>query len=467
MRSAEAGGPRLIDRASRTRVDDGVEAVALGDLARGASCLGGQAASLAGRSVLLATTTQVLSAAAMVELDGLARRLTLAPPDAGADDLRAFVEDAGVDAIVTDTPDGFGEDRIAVARAGLPLRLEPPLRRTCDTQWVLATSGTAGRPKLVAHTLAALTGAFAQAGPGRDGLPLAAGPRLWATFYDIRRYGGLQILLRAVFGGTDLAVGRAGEPLADHLRRLGKVTSLSGTPSHWRGVLMSRSGDAIAPSYIRLSGEIADQGVLDALRAAYPGAAIGHAYASTEAGVGFAVDDGRAGFPASLLREDVGPTGVAMKLVEGSLRIRSTRTASHYLGAALAPLLDDDGFVDTGDLVEVRGGRCVFTGRRGGIINVGGLKVNPEEVEAAINTHAAVQTSLVFARRNPLTGSLVTADVVLRDSEAVGAATETAILDLCRASLPPHKVPVRLRFVPALPLTPAGKLRRDPAVRPA
>ena len=70
------------------------------------------------------------------------------------------------------------------------------------------------------------------------------------------------------------------------------VTHLSGTPSHWRRALMSPQIHDIAPRYVRLSGEIADQAILDSLRAAFPDATVGHAYASTEAGVAFEVDDG-------------------------------------------------------------------------------------------------------------------------------------------------------------------------------
>ena len=232
--------------------------------------------------------------------------------------------------------------------------------------------------------------------PG-DGVPK------WATFYDIRRYGGLQIFLRALIGGTDLVLSSEGEPIGEHLRRLAAagVTAISGTPSHWRRVLMSQERTAIAPRYVRLSGEIADQFVLDGLRAAYPDAVIGHAYASTEAGVGFAVDDGLEGFPAALV--ETPPAGLEVKVVDGSLRIRSRRAASRYLAEDAPQLADDDGFIDTGDLVERRGDRFYFVGRRGGIINVGGLKVNPEEVEAALNSHAAVRMSLVRARKNPLT----------------------------------------------------------------
>ena len=452
---------RLAGRA-RTTVDDGRGRADLGAFARGETSLGGAAPRLEACSVLVATSGQIAAACTLVELDGLARRLVVAPPDLRLHDLAAFVEDGEVDAVATDRTDLLG--RQGLGRIDLdfvPVVLPAPAphavpTRAHDTEWVLATSGTSGRPKLVAHTLAALTDAIRQAPPG-------AAPRVWATFYDIRRYGGMQIFLRALFNGTDLIASTPGEAIGDHLARLAAagVSSISGTPSHWRRVLMSGQRGAFSPSYIRLSGEIADQMLLDALAEAFPGAAIGHAYASTEAGVGFAVDDGREGFPAALLDREV--DGIALKVEDGTLRLRSARAASQYLGAAAAPLRGADGYVDSGDLVEVRGDRCHFVGRRGGIINVGGLKVNPEEVEGAINAHPDVRVSLVKARRNPLTGAIVVAEVVARDGARADEALKAAILDLCRQRLPPHKVPALLKFVPALPLTAAGKLSREAA----
>ena len=74
---------------------------------------------------------------------------------------------------------------------------------------------------------------------------------------------------------------------------------------------------------------------------------------------------------------------------------------------------DADGFVDTGDMLELRGDRYYFVGRRDGVINVGGLKVHPEEVEAVINRHPQVQDVAGAARKSPITGALVVADVVL------------------------------------------------------
>ena len=426
-------------------------------LTRGTS-FGGRLAELAGRSVVVATSNQLTSALALIELDGVARRLTILPPDTAADHLGALIACAEADAIVID------EGTPSHAALDLPVRVvctpaivsaEQLSLPHVPTEWVLLTSGTSGVPKMAVHSLASLIAPIG-AGQGLDGAVV------WGTFYDIRRYGGLQIFLRAIIGGASLVLSCAGEPIADHLIRLGRcgVTHLSGTPSHWRRALMSSEIKKISPRYVRLSGEIADQAILDSLRAMFPEATVGHAYASTEAGVAFEVNDGVAGFPADFLDND--RDGVELKLVDGALRIRSPRTAQRYLGAQPA-LRDHDGFVDTGDMVERRGDRYVFAGRRGGIINVGGLKIHPEEIEAVINRHPQVRMSLVRPKQNPVTGAVVIADVVLKaDCARSGGEQQIKndILALCREALPRHKVPASISIVPTLDIAATGKLAR-------
>ena len=426
----------------------------------GQTCLKGRLAELSGRSVLLAASSQFLSALAMLEIDGVARRMLLCPPDLNDAYIQALVADAEIDVIVTDQPERFAESGVGlVIAAEEQLRSAPPAQTERATEWLMLTSGTLGVPKIVSHTLEGLTGAIVAGGPEGATRPV------WATFYDIRRYGGLQIFLRAIVSGGSMVLSEPFEALADHVARLrdAAVTHISGTPSHWRKLLMSGAASAFSPRYVRLSGEIADQAVLDGLRQAFPAASIGHAYASTEAGVGFAVNDGLEGFPASL----IGTKGqdVEMKVVDGSLRIRSRRAAHAYVGRQTAALADEEGFVDTGDMVELRGNRYHFVGRRGGIINIGGLKVHPEEIEAVINRHDEVRMARVSARKSPITGAIVVADVVLTDACEPARAEEIRkkIIADCRASLAPYKVPAMIKFVDRLEITAAGKLARSDA----
>jgi acyl-CoA synthetase (AMP-forming)/AMP-acid ligase II len=437
------------------------KSVAFADLIRGSS-LSGRLGELAGRSVLLAPRDQLNAGLAMIELDGVARRLVICRADVPQAHLLAIAATAEVDAIIADdgTPD------LSMLGISLQVKCNPTIELQEDmqyqllagdrkTEWVLLTSGTTGVPKLVSHTLASL---IAPIEPGSE-------PPIWGTFYDIRRYGGLQIFFRAVIGGGSLILSDAGEPVTDHLARLAThgVTHLSGTPSHWWRVLMGPAAQSVTPRYVRLSGEIAGQPVLDNLRAVYPQAGVCHAFASTEAGVGFEVDDGLEGFPTHYV--GIGKTAVDIKIEGGSLCLRSARAASGYVGADAPALLDEDGFVDTGDLVERSGERYYFIGRKDGVINVGGLKVHPEEVEAAINRHAGVSGSLVTARKSPITGAIVVAEVVLKaveqDNAALpSAALEREIIELCRRDLEPYKVPAMIRIVRSLPISETGKLKR-------
>jgi len=436
--------------------------VALSEL-DGGTTLDADIETLRGRSVLIIANRQLSAALAMVELDGIARRVILCPPDLAACHLPTVIAQAEVDAVVSD---GSGQvtgvthnARVVRCGAGVVHAGIYPIRDR-KSEWLLFTSGTTGQPKIVVHTLASLTGAMEDAS-------VAAKGAVWSTFYDIRRYGGLQILMRALLGGGSIVLSDSRESVGDFLIRAAgeRVTHISGTPSHWRRALMSSSAVEISPAYIRLSGEIADQTILNSLSQTFPAADIAHAFASTEAGVAFDVRDGLAGFPMALLDRKGGK--VELKVQDGSLLIRSARTASHYAGQQTNKLGDQEGFVDTGDMVECRDGRCYFVGRREGIINVGGLKVHPEEVEAVVNRHPAVQMSRVKARSSPITGALVVADVVVKpcySAQALPFKTMKAqILDICRRELPSHKVPVTLHQVPSLDIAASGKLLRHHA----
>jgi len=424
------------------------------------SVLDCHATELSGLTVVLAAIDSFAAATAMIQMDGIVRRMVLYPPDLSREHLDFVAKTAEADVIVTDR-------QISVKVEARVVYIEPgdgrdkfetgPQTSPLATEWILLTSGTTGRPKLVQHNLASLIAdiEFQRA---------SYAPVVWSTFYDIRRYGGLHIFLDALCTGASMVISNGDEPLGDFLSRAGKngVTNISGTPSHWRRALMSSWAGHIAPKYVRLSGEIADQAILNSLRSQYPHARIGHTFASTEAGVAFSVKDELMGFPSEILNHN---QDVDMKVVDSTLRVRSERTASRYLGADSPALRDADGFVDTGDALELRNGRYYLVGRRDGIVNVGGFKIHPEEVEAVINRHPAVAMSLVKAKKNPITGALVIADIVINDghrSEDVDA-LQRDILHHCRGELAAYKVPATLRFVSSLAVSTSGKMVRHNA----
>ena len=124
--------------------------------------------------------------------------MVLCPPDLALQHLPGVIQGSEADAVVRDA--GAASE----AEIGLPLAITAcaelsapvaPRRRTHATEWILLTSGTTGAPKLVLHTLESLTSAL-------TGEAAPAETPIWSTFYDIRRYGGLQIFLRGVHAGS-------------------------------------------------------------------------------------------------------------------------------------------------------------------------------------------------------------------------------------------------------------------------
>ena len=92
------------------------------------------------------------------------------------------------------------------------------------------------------------------------------------------------------------------------------------------------------------------------------------------------------------------------------------RVYNKYFGSDIS-FASKEGWVDTGDSVEIKEDRVLFRGREDGVINVGGDKVYPEEIENVLLKHPIVAAAKVYAKSSPITGSLVAADVTLVNSE--------------------------------------------------
>ena len=354
-----------------------------------------------------------------------------------------------------------GVDGLSVS---LQVRVSPnivratlPDDRERTTEWVLMTSGTTAAPKMACHTLATLTAPIRRAAGSRatsSGVRSTTSAATAAQFCCARSLAAVRSFCR-------VPASRPADFLGGSPRH--GATHVSGTPSHWRRALMSPPRGAIAPHYIRLSGEIADQAIarMRCVRS-IPTPRLAHAFASTEAGVGFEVERrprGISGGPAARAGADV-----EIKVEDGSLRIRSARTALGYFRADGAAVADADGFVDTGDIVERRGDRYYFLGRRTGAINVGGLKVHPEEVEATINRHPRVRMSMVRARSSPITGALVAADSCCASPQTAADDGRGSAIREILATLPASAAAAQgsgdIRFVPSLDLAATGKLAR-------
>ncbi len=318
---------------------------------------------------------------------------------------------------------------------------------TTTTQWLLATSGTTGTPKWIQHHFASLSRAV-KTTPASSALH-------WALCYQPCRFAGLQVLLQSLLSGSciaDVSSGTAEQRLA--LMQQYGVNAVSATPSLWRQLLMTGQLTQLSLLQLTLGGEIADQTLLDTLAKMFPAAKLLHIYASTEAGVGFAVADKQAGFPASWLT--VGPSGLAFKIDERQhLWLKPAVVAD----VNLAQRMSSDGFLDSEDLVGVDNDRVLFLGRASGIINVGGNKVHPEQVEQVLLQHPAVRQARVYAKSSSVLGQLVVADIVTDCNEDT-AALHRQLLQYCQQRLQRYQMPTRFSFVSELSTNATGKLNR-------
>jgi acyl-coenzyme A synthetase/AMP-(fatty) acid ligase len=307
------------------------------------------------------------------------------------------------------------------------------------------TSGTTGLPKVVEHSWDTLNTLVRV----RDNRP-----RFWFVPYQPGSYAWYQMLCLGAFNaGQDLFCGSSSQPVDSFSEALASgVTAVSSTPTFWRYAFLNLDPDLIQSSSIEtisLGGETVDQAILDQVAATFPSASIRHIYASSEAGAAIVVTDAKAGFPVSRLTREDG--ALQLKVEDGKLFVRSPFTTAAAAG-------NPETWVDTGDLVEIRGDRVFFLGREGSsMINVGGMKAVRGEIEAQLLKHANVLWAQAYPRKAPFVGMLPAARIVLREPSSDPNHDQAELASFLREALPEHAIPRFWDFINEIPLKPSFK----------
>lgn len=313
-----------------------------------------------------------------------------------------------------------------LAESAVPALADLPTAEPTDTGCTrslltLFSSGTTGTPKPLQHDLAAVM-ERKRAGDARA---------RWLLTYAPWRWAGLSVILHTLKSQATLIVPDGLDPpsLIDAAREAG-ATHISLTPSFLRRMELTCGAPALQSlplEQVTFGGEAATQPVLDAAQRFWPRARISHVYASTESGDICAVSDGRAGIP------------------------RSKFTGPRFAFTDEGELIIDDR--PTGDLWELRDDRYLFLGRRQEMINVGGAKVSPYEVESAALAIPQVVQCRAYAVSSPLLGQVVALDYC-------GEAEEKSVLRILRRQLPKIAWPAEINRVEAIAMTAAGKTQR-------
>ncbi len=338
------------------------------------------------------------------------------------------------------------EREALIARARPTVALDPDGWRRLDTGepagtgvvLVVLTSGTAGAPKLVEFDRAAVDAAVAS-----SSLFLGATTRdRWLCCLPLAHIGGLLVVLRALLHGGVVtvhprfdvaAVAAAGADLVSLvptmlLRLLDAAVDLSG----FRAILVGGAG--LRPA-LRERAELA-------------GAPVVETYGLTES-CGGVVYDGR---PLP---------GTEMRIADGAIELRGPTLMRGYRAEPerTAAAFTADGWLRSGDAGLVDGdGRLHVLGRVDDLINSGGEKVWPREVEDALATHPKVAEVAVAGRADPEWGQRVVAFVVPADPADPPSLED--LRDQASSTIARFKAPRELVLCDALPRTASGKVRR-------
>jgi acyl-coenzyme A synthetase/AMP-(fatty) acid ligase len=313
-------------------------------------------------------------------------------------------------------------------RADAPLYTA--LREAGSPGLVLFSSGSTGKSKAIVQDLGRLLQKFTKAGK----------PQRMLIFLQLDHIGGINSLLYSLTSGGTLITppARSPEVVAATIERH-NVELLPTSPPFLNLLLLSGAVEQHDLSSLRLvtyGTEPMQASTLERLNEALPGVRLQQTYGLSEVGI----LRSRSRDSGSLWMQ-VGGDEFETSIRDGRLWIRAQSAMLGYLNAP-SPF-DEDGFFDTGDMVEQDGDWIRVLGRESEIINVGGQKVYPAEVESALLELDDVTDAVVYGEANPITGQHVAATVTLA-SEETPARFKARMRQALRDRLASYKVPARI-----------------------
>ena len=327
--------------------------------------------------------------------------------------------------------------------AGIPAGPEPTGRQSAHPLYdilraadhpglVLFSSGSTGRPKAALHDLDHLLAKFR--------VPRQKFRTL--VFLLLDHIGGVNTLFYTLSNGGAVVLSRdrSASAVCESIETHG-VELLPTSPTFLNLLLLSGEAERHDLSSLKLityGTEPMPASTLERACRRFPGARFLQTYGSTELGI-----------LRSQSRESnslwlrVGGEGFEWKIVDGRFWVRATSAMLGYLNAP-SPF-DAEGFLDTGDLVEADGEWIRFLGRTTDVINVGGNKVHPAEVESTLLEMDGVIDAVVRGEPHALTGQIVAATVRLAVPESL-AAFKLRMRQFCGDRLAAFKIPAKLQL---------------------
>jgi long-chain acyl-CoA synthetase len=295
---------------------------------------------------------------------------------------------------------------------------------------VLFTSGTSGNPKGAVHDFSKLLTKF------------STGRRSMSTvnFLLFDHWGGLNTMFHTLSNGGVVLTLRDRKPdsICAFIEKH-KIELLPASPTFLNLMLISESNKRYDLSSLKLityGTEPMPLSTLERLKKAFPTVKLQQTYGLIELGVMRSKSESD-----NSLWVKIGGEGFETRVHNGLLEIKAESAMLGYLNA-LSPFTEDGWFM-TGDEVEVKGEYFKILGRKSEIINVGGEKVYPQEVENIIQELDNIAEVTVYGQKNPLMGNIVCAKVRLISLEEKKVFV-ARLKNYCRGKMQSFKIPVKV-----------------------
>lgn len=313
------------------------------------------------------------------------------------------------------------------------------LIRKSGQNWsmTLFTSGTTGLPKKVIHTFQSVT-RFVKISENNK-------TNIWGFAYNPTHIAGIQVFLQALLNGNPIVrlFGLSKDQIFKSIEKF-EITNISATPTYYR-LLLPIQGNFKNVKRITSGGEKFDEKTTEQLKQIFSNAKITNVYASTEAGTLFAADGN-----SFTIKSEMQPF---IQIQDNELLIHKS-----LLGQSEFSVGE---WYNTGDLVKIVSSNPVkfqFVSRKNEMINVGGYKVNPAEVEEIIRKIDGIQDVRIFSKSNSVLGNIICCEVVKTNDKI----DELSIRSFLQSKLQEFKIPRIIKFTDKISTTRTGKIKRNP-----
>ena len=304
-----------------------------------------------------------------------------------------------------------------------------------DTGIVLFSSGTTGKPKVMIQNFSKIISLINK--------PRKKRSLKFIILLMFDHIGGLNTLLNCLISGSPFVIpnDRAPSTIIELIKK-NQINILPTTPTFLNLLLINDNFDLSKFSSLKLityGTERMSETLLQKINTFLPNVKLLQTFGTSETGILKTVSKS-----SNSLFFKIVDKNKDFKIENGELFLKSKTTVKGYLNHNNENF-KDGGWYATGDLVEIDNENFIkIIGRKNKLINVGGLKVFPSEVEAVLNSIEGVLASTVYGQPHNITGNIVCAKIHTRSNEK--KLLKVLIKKICREKLDKYKIPVKIKF---------------------